>query len=724
MMGEKRNLVSWSAMISCFGNNGMEFKAIETFIEMLGFGFYPNEFCFSAIIRACCNAEWASIGEIINGFALKTGYFGDLSVECALIDMYVHGLGDLDSAEKVFDRMPERNVVAWTLMITRFVQRGFPERAIDLFLEMERSGCEPDCFTFTSVLSACAELELLSFGKQLHSRIIRSGLVAGASVACSLVEMYAKCAGHDSLACSSKVFDQIIDHNVLSWTAIITAYVQNGGHDREALELYMNMIEGPMEPNHFTFASVLKACANLSDSLIGEQVYSHAVKLGLASDNFVANSLISMYSQSGRMEEAKKAFDVLFEKKLVSYNTLLDGYVKNMNSEAAFELFHQIEKNTEMVANVFTLTSLLSVAAYAGVGGKGEQIHARIIKAGLGSNQQICNALISMYSRCGNIEAASRVFDEMGDRNVISWTSIITGFAKHGFAKKALDMFYQMTEAGIKPNEITFIAILSACSHVGMVSEGKRYFEAMYTEYGVVPTMEHYACVVDLLGRSGFLVEALEFINSMPSMANSLIWRTLLGACIVHGNTEIGEHAAKMVVERDPDDPASYTLLSNLYASKGKWKDVQKIRENMKAKNLYKEAGCSWVETESGVHKFFVGDGSHTRAREIYAKLDELICEIKEMGYDPNTDFVLHDLEEEEKEQYLLHHSEKIAVAYGLVSMPRSKPIRVFKNLRICGDCHTAMKYISKARGREIIVRDCNRFHHFRDGSCSCNDYW
>jgi len=483
------------------------------------------------------------------------------------------------------------------------------------------------------------------------------------------------------------------------------------------------MIEGPVQPNDFTLASVLKTCTALSDPLIGGQVHCHAVKLGLASDDFVGNSVISMYSQSGRMEQARKAFDLLSEKNLVSYNTLLDGYARNLDPNAAFELFHQLE-NTKIGADAFTFTSLLGAAASIGSVGRGEQIHGRIVRGGLESDQHICNALISMYSRCGNIEAAYKVFSEKRDKSIISWTSMITGFAKHGFARKALNMFDQMIKAGVKPNEVAFVAVLSACSHVGMVSEGKKHFDSMNKEYGLVPTMEHYACMVDLLGRSGFLAEALDFINSMPIMANSLVWRTLLGASLVHGNTEMGEHAAKMVIKQDPNDPAAYTLLSNLYASECRWENVQKIRTFMKEKNLQKEAGCSWIESNDGVHKFLVGDTSHARAPEIYEKLDEVICKIREMGYTPNTDFVLHDLEEEQKEHYLLQHSEKLAVAYGLISTPRPKAIRIFKNLRICGDCHTAMKYISKATGREIITRDSNRFHHFRDGLCSCRDYW
>ncbi|KAL8160985.1 hypothetical protein V2J09_012474 [Rumex salicifolius] len=722
-MKEKRDLVSWSAMISCFANNGLELRAVRTFSEMLCSGFSPNEFCFAAVIRACSNEDYAGFGDVVFGMAVKTGYFCDLCVGCALIDMLVKGYGDLGSAKKVFDKMPERNVVTWSLMISRLVQLGFPDDAIELFLEMELSGHEPDRFTLTSVISACVELKLLPFGRQLHSRVIRSGLASDAIVACSLVDMYSKSASHAPHLDSRKVFDSIFDHNVMSWTAVITSYVQSGGQNKEAIELFVDMLNGPVMPNHFTFASVLKACANLEDANTGEQIHGHVAKLGFASDNCVGNAVISMYTHSNRIDEARKAFDALFEKNLVSYNTIVDGYAKNMDSNMAFEILGEIE-NTQMSPNAFTLTSLLSGAASTGAASKGEVIHARVVKTGFESNTRVCNALIAMYSKCGEIESSYRVFNEMEDRNVVSWTSMITGFAKHGLANRALETFKKMEDAGIEPNEVTYVAVLSACSHVGMVSEGQKHFQSMRNEHGIRPRMEHYACLVDLFGRVGLLSKALETINSMPFKANCLVWRTLLGACQVHGDTEIGELAAKAVLEQDPYDPAAYTLLSNLYAAKDQWEDVAQIRKDMKEKSLRKEAGCSWTEIENQVHKFYVGDTSHIRAEEIYEELNGLIGRIKEMGYVPDTSCVLHDIEDEQKEIYLLQHSEKVAVAFGLISTHTSKPIKIFKNLRVCGDCHTAMKYVSSETGREIVLRDSNRFHHFRNGVCSCNDYW
>ncbi|XP_019084817.1 PREDICTED: pentatricopeptide repeat-containing protein At3g49170, chloroplastic-like [Camelina sativa] len=724
----KRDVVSWSAMMACFGNNGRELDAINLFVEFLELGLVPNDYCYTAVIRACSNSEFVEVGRVILGFLMKTGHFeSDVCVGCSLIDMFVKGENNLENAYKVFDKMSELNVVTWTLMITRCMQMGFPREAVRFFLDMVLSGFESDKFTLSSVFSACAELENLSLGKQLHSWAIRSGLAD--DVECSLVDMYAKCSVDSSVDDCRKVFDRMQDHSVMSWTALITGYMQNSNLATEAINLFCEMItQGHVEPNHFTFSSAFKACGNLLDPRVGKQVLGHAFKRGLASNSSVANSVISMFVKSDRMEDARRAFESLSEKNLVSYNTFLDGTCRNLDFEQAFELLNEITER-ELGVSAFTFASLLSGVASVGSIRKGEQIHSQVLKLGLACNQPVCNALISMYSKCGSIDTASQVFNLMEDRNVISWTSMITGFAKHGFAERVLETFNQMTEEGVKPNEVTYVAILSACSHVGLVSEGWRHFKSMYQDHNIKPKMEHYACMVDLLCRAGLLTDAFEFINTMPFQADVLVWRTFLGACRVHSNTELGKMAARKILELDPNEPAAYIQLSNIYASAGKWEESTEMRKKMKERNLVKEGGCSWIEVGDKVHKFYVGDTSHPNAHHIYDELDRLITEIKRCGYVPDTDLVLHKLEEDDdnnakKEKLLYHHSEKIAVAYGLISTAKSRPVRVFKNLRVCGDCHNAMKYISSVSGREIVLRDLNRFHHFKGGKCSCNDYW
>lgn len=724
-MGEERDMVSWSAMISCYGHCKMEKEAVLTFFDMVKSGEYPNQFCFSAVVQACSNYEYAWIGVVIFGFLIKSGYLdSDVCVGCALIDLFAKGFRDLESAKIVFDRMPEKNSVSWTLMITRLSQLSDPGSAVDCFLDMICSGFVADRFTYSSILSACAELEWSSFGEQLHGLVMKLGLSLDVCVGCSLVDMYAKCSADGSMVSARKVFDQMPHHNVMSWTAVITGYAQSGRNDLQAIVLYRKLMEeGTVAPNHFTFSSLLKACTSISLLDMGKKLHCQAVKLGLASVNCVGNALINFYARCGSMEEAHRAFEILFEKNLISYNTIVNAYAQDLNSEEAFECLSRADY-TGIGVDAFTFASLLSGAASVGAVGKGEQIHARLLKTGYESNLCVCNALISMYSRSANIDAALQVFRGMEELNVVSWTAIITGYSKHGFAKQALELFKEMLGTGFRPNEVTYIAVLSACSHAGMIDEGWKHFHMMSEKHGITPRMEHYACMVDLLGRSGYLEKALDFIRSMPIAADALVWRTLLGACREYGNSELGKHAAEMILEQEPSDPAAHVLLSNLYASDGNWEEVARIRKGMKESNVIKEAGCSWIENGNRVHKFYVGDTKHPLAKKIYSKLDQLYIKMKEMGYVPDTNFVLHDMEEEHKEQYLLQHSEKLAVAYGLISTSHPKPVRVFKNLRVCGDCHTAIKYISMATGREIIVRDSNRFHHIKDGSCSCNDYW
>jgi len=312
----------------------------------------------------------------------------------------------------------------------------------------------------------------------------------------------------------------------------------------------------------------------------------------------------------------------------------------------------------------------------------------------------------------------------MPKRNVVSWTAMIISYAHHGRGKEALQLFEEMQQAGARPNRITFIGVLSACCYLGLVKEGCYYFDSMSRDHGISAQVEHYTCMVDMLGRAGLLAEAEEFVHQMPFEPDPVIWRTLLGACRVHGNVELGKHAAEIVFRQNPQDASSYKLLSNIYATAGRWDDVANVRKIMKERVARKEPGLSWIEVKNQVHSFVSGDRQHAQTEKIYAQIEELNEKMKEIGYVPDTSFALHDIDKELKEELLCHHSEKLAIAFGLISTPPGILIRIIKNLRMCGDCHTATKFISKIVGREIVVRDANRFHHFKDGFCCCRDYW
>ncbi|GJM94883.1 hypothetical protein PR202_ga11566 [Eleusine coracana subsp. coracana] len=715
-----RDLVSWTAMASCMARNGSELEALRLFGETLQVGLLPNAFTLCTAAQACFVSELFQLaGDAVLAFVFKMGLWGtDVSVGCSLIDMFAKN-GDLVAARIVFDGLVERTVVVWTLLITRYAQGGYTDDAVGLFVDMLQNGFRPDQYTMSSILSACTELGSIRLGQQLHSLALRFGVVSDSCVSCGLVDMYVKSQTEQSMNNARIIFDSMPKRNVMVWTALLSGYVQCRVQENKVMALFSEMLNEGTRPNHITYSSLLKACSNLSDQDSGRQIHSHCIKSNLAHVNIVGNALVSMYAESGCMEEARRAFDQLYEKNMFSFT-----FDFERDGSTSISQDYNIE-SVDVGISTFTFASLISAAASVGLLTRGQQLHAISLKTGFGSDRGIGNSLVSMYSRCGYQEDAFRAFEEVNDRNVISWTSMISGLAKHGYAERALEMFHDMISAGVKPNDVTYIAVLSACGHAGLVKEGKEHFRLMQKDHGLIPRMEHYACVVDLLGRSGLVEEALDFINNMPCKPDALVWKTLLGTCKIHDNMGIGEIAAHNVMELEPQDPAPYVLLSNLYADAGLWDQVARIRSLMREKNLSKEAGLSWMHVENTIHSFRAGDTSHPKAEEIYLKLDTLVKEIKGIGYVPDTTIVLHDMPEELKEQCLLQHSEKIAVAFGLISCTSAtKPIRIFKNLRVCADCHSALKYVTKATGREIILRDSNRFHRMKDGKCSCGEYW
>jgi len=715
-------VVSWTAMISCYAQNGQGDRALKLFCEMQRVGIQPNQFTFGSVLKACTSPEYMDQGKQVYAHVVKTGYLSDVHVASALVDMHAKW-GNIVDARRVFDNMPERNAVSWTGMITRYAQSEDSEEALKLFQEMQLAGVKSDRFSLASVLCACANLEALDEGEQVHAEAIKIGIESDVCVGSALVDMYVKCSQVDCMVDARKVFDRMPQQNVVTWTTLIVGYSQSSGHVQEAINLFVKMKWAGVKPNSFTFASVLKACASMADLEQGKQIHAHIVKTGLETNLCVANSIVTMYARCGTIEDACKAFDEILERNVVSWNAIIAGYAQNGYGEVAYKLFCQTQMEGVKI-DAFTFASVLSACAGITSLDQGMQVHTIILKTGFQSDISVENALITMYARCGSIGDARKVFDKILELNVISWTAIITGHAQHGYAKEALNLFEQMRRLGVKPNHITFIGVLSACSHVGLVDEGHRYFASMSHEHGILPSLEHYACMVDLLGRAGHLDEAEAVINEMPFKPGALVWRTLLGACRIHANIDLGKRAAECLLELEPQEPATYVLLSNMYAEAGQWDAVAKVRKMMKDRQLTKEAGCSWIEIKNRVHMFFVRDRSHPLTEEIYAKLDGLTLQMKELGYVPDTNFVLHDVEEEQKEQFLCHHSEKLAIAFGLIATPPGTCIRIFKNLRVCGDCHTVTKHISKIVEREIVVRDANRFHHFKDGLCSCGDYW
>eukprot|EP01018_Ginkgo_biloba_P031698 Gb_03136 [translate_table: standard] len=714
----ERNLVSWTAMIAGYAQNGHAEQALQFFREMQSADMRPNSHGFGSVLRACSSLENIEQGKQVHACILKTGLESDACVGSALVDMYCKS-GSVVNARKVLDKMAQTEVISWTAMIAGYARNGFAEEALKLFCQMQPAGMKPNHFTFTSVLGVCTSQANLEQGKQVHADIIKNGFAVDARVRVALVDLYAKC---KNLADALKIFRSIPKRDVVIFTVMIGGYAQNG-QGEEALKLFWEMQRLDTKPNHLTFTTVISACTDLASLDYGQQIHALIIKYGFESIVHVGSAIVDMYAKCGSVFDARNMFDRMAEQNIISCSAMVAGYALNGYAEEALKLFLRLQR-AGMKSNGFVFSSVLRACASIADLEQGSQVHLQIIKTGFESDVCVGSALVDMYANCGSVVDAHKVFDRMPERDRISWTAMIAGFAQHGQGREALQFFEQMKGQGINPNLVTFVSVLSACSHAGLVDEGRHYFESMERDHGISPVLQHYACMVDLLGRAGRLDEADDFINKMPCEPSALVWRTLLGACRIHGNMEIGARAAERILELEPQDDATYVLLSNIYAAAGRWNDALEVRKMMKSRGVQKEPGLSWIEVENSMHSFASRDTSHPQAQEIYSKLDELTNLMKEAGYVPQTDFVLHDVEDHQKEYFLSRHSEKLAIAFGLINTPPRTPVQIFKNLRICGDCHTAIKFISKIAKRRIIVRDVNRFHHFWNGVCSCGDYW
>lgn len=687
-----------------------------TLMEEKGIGIDAG--AYVSLLKGCTEMKNLPGGRRVHTHIRKSGIQLDTLIGNSLLNMYAK-CGSLEDARQFFDKMSERDAVSWSIIIAAYVQCGEGQEALGLVSQMQQAGFKPTQSMFASVLKVCAALADVKKGQNVHSYIIKIGLCSDVYTGSALVTMYSKCGYIED---ARKVFDEVTSPNVVLWSAMIAGYAQNeqGGN---AFEIFHQMQLAGLKPNKYTFASVVTACGSLEALEKGKWVHALIVKSSLDSEVPVANALVTMYVKCNSIDDARKLFDRRVERNVISWTSMITGYAQNGKAEEALKIYGEMQR-AGVKPNQFTFTSALSACATLTALKKGIEIHRQIINRELESEVQVGNALIIMYSKCGSIEEARNVFDKMPKRKVSTWTAMITGYAQHAYVEEALQLFKQMQQEGVKPNNITFVSVLVACSRVGLVDKGRELFNSMSRDHGIIPTMKHYACMVDLLGRAGHLTEAEEFINQMPFEPSLVVWRTLLGACKIHGDIELGKRIAERMLELEPENDATYVLLSNIYAAAGKWVAVSHIRKMMKDRMVKKEPGHSSIEVKGRLHTFVARDRSHPKTEEIYAKLDDLRQKIRDAGYVPDTSCVLHDVSEEKKEHFLSYHSEKLAIAFGLISTPPNTTIRIVKNLRVCGDCHTATKFISKIVGREIVVRDTHRFHHFKDGCCSCGDYW
>ena len=714
----KKDVVSWSLMIGGYAQHG-HFKEVFTlFHQMRQNGLEPNQITYLSILNACACPTALERGKEVHAHIYDAGFQSDVRVGNALINMYAK-CGSIRDARRVFDDMGNRDIISWTALIEGYAQHGHCEEAFEVYYQMQQVGLKPNRITYMSILNACVCPTALGHGKEVHLQIIASRFQSHVRVGNALINMYVKCG---SIRDARLVFDGMEKRDIISWTALIKGYTQHG-HCEEAFGVFCNMQQAGLKPNQITYMSILNACACSTALEYGKEVHAHIIESGLRCHVSVGNALINMYAKCGSIIDARLVFDGMGKRDVISWTALIEGYAQHGQCEEAFEVYCQMQQ-VGLKPDQITYMSILNAFTCPTALGCGKQVHTHIIDAGFQSDVLVCNALINMYAKCGSIRDARLVFDEMDKRDVISWTALIGGLALYGCGQEALQIFEQMKKEGAWPNPVTYVGVLSACSHAGLVDEGCRYFKAMSQDHGIVPTVVHYACLVDILGRAGQLSEAENVIKTMPLEANVAVWGALLGACRLHGNVMLAEHAADCSLRIEPENAGVYVLLSQVYAAAGMWDSVAKVRSMMKDRGVKKQPGRSWIEVDKIVHSFVAEDRSHPDAADIYSELQSLTKKMREAGYVPDTRLVMHEVDEQQKEESLCHHSEKLAIVYGLMRIPSGTSIRISKNLRICADCHTATKFITKIVKREIIARDASRFHHFKDGFCSCGDYW
>ncbi|XP_023526446.1 pentatricopeptide repeat-containing protein At1g34160 isoform X1 [Cucurbita pepo subsp. pepo] len=573
---------------------------------------------------------------------------------------------------------------------------------------------------FDLLLQKCSSFSQI---KQLQANLITNGHFHFSSSRTKLLELCAISPFGD-LSHALHVFRHIHSPSTKDWNAVIrgTALSSNPSN---AIFWYRTMTasNGPHRVDALTCSFALKACARALARSEVMQLHSQVLRFGFDADVLLQTTLLDAYAKVEDLDQAQKVFDEMPEPDIASWNSLIAGFAQGGRPSDAIDLFKRMKEDGNLRPNEVTVQGALSACSQLGTLKEGENVHKYIAEENLDTVVQVCNVVIDMYAKCGSVDKAYWVFENMRcEKSLITWNTMIMAFAMHGDGHKALDLFEKLGRSGIYPDAISYLAVLCACNHAGLIEEGLKLFNSM-VQRGVAPNIKHYGVVVDLLGRAGRLKEAYDIVSSMP-FPNMVLWQTLLGACRTYGDVKMAEMASRKLVEMGFISCGDFVLLSNVYAARRRWDDVGRVRDAMRRRDVKKTPGFSYIEVKGNMHKFLYGDRSHSSCREIYAKLDEIMFRIKAIGYTAETGNVLHDIEEEDKENVLCYHSEKLAVAFGLSCTEEGTPIQVIKNLRICGDCHVVIKLISKSYNREIFVRDRTRFHRFKDGLCSCKDYW
>ncbi|XP_072971101.1 pentatricopeptide repeat-containing protein At1g19720 [Typha angustifolia] len=744
----ERNLFTWSALIGGCAREQRWEEIVDLFFHMMHEGVVPDRFLLTKILQSCAKTSDVETGKLLHSFAVRRGFLGpseENHVSNSILAMYAKS-GELSSAKRFFLKMGIKDVVSWNLIIWAHCQYNERNEALRLFDLMRVGGVEPGVVTWNILITSYSKLGDLTVAMELMNQMENSGIAP----------------------------------DVFTWTSMISGFAQNK-RESEALKLFQKMRLSGLEPNGVTIAMAISACASLKYLIGGMELHSYAVKMGNAESVLVGNSLIDMYAKCGILENAQGVFEKIGEKdvfswnsmiggytqigycgkayelfskmeslgvrrNVVTWNVMISGYIKNGDEDQAMELFRRMEadgvkRNTaswntliagsqqngrvnkalrlfrqmqlvSMRPNSVTILSIIPACGNLIAAWKVREIHACILRNGLQNDVSIANALIDTYAKSGNIISAQAVFDALQSRDLISWNSIIAACVLHGYSSLAQELFHQMKQECIQPDHATFASMINAYSLDGMVAEGRDLFSIMITEYQLIPALEHYTRMVDLYGRSGRLREAFDLIENMPITPDSTVWDAFFTAARIYGNSRLAHLAAENLFKLEPKDP----IIRRLHVNVG---DMSQVRKPKKERKLDDSHGCCWIEVRNKVYSFLTG---------VNVDVETAVSELQVVTADPKLMLpVACDswLEfEEDKEEVAGIHSEKLAIAFGIINSPSFRSMHLIKSVRICSHCHTFAKSVSKLHRREILIKDPKCLHRFKDGKCSCRDFW
>ncbi|KAJ0260574.1 DYW domain-containing protein [Hirschfeldia incana] len=674
------------------------------------------------LLKLCANSSYLKTGESIHAHLIVR----DLSsrwLTNSLINLYTK-CGKTLLARKLFDAMPERNVVSWSTLMKGYQDSGSDSEVLKLFKSMVLSReTQPNEFVATVVIKSCSSSGRIREGKQCHGCFLKRGLTAHEYVRNTLLYMYSSCSG--TREAIRLLMDDLPRCDLLAFNSALSGYLEHGGYLEEGLEVLRKMVKEDLVWEDATYMSSLKLCSSLRDLNTARQIHSRMVRCGFHCDVNVTGALINMYGKCGKPLYAQRVYDGSTHAQNIVLNTsILDAYFQSKSYEEVLNLFAKMENRDVLPPNEFTFAVLLNSTGELSLLKHGDLLHGLVVKSGFSNHVMVGIALVNMYAKSGSIQDAWRAFSGMKFRDIVAWNAMICGFSHQGLGKEALEVFEEMMAAGEVPNGITFIGVLHACSHMGFVEQGRYYFNHLMKRFNVKPDLQHYTCVVALLSKAGLFEEVESFMREAPVQWDVVAWSSLLNACYVRRNYSLGKKVAEYAIEMYPNNSGIYILLSNIHAKSKEWDGVARVRSLMKERRVKKEPGVSWISIRNQTHMFLSEDNQHSEIVLIYAKVKEVLLKIRALGYSPDVAGGYHDVDEEQSENNLSYHSEKLAVAYGLMKTPEKSPLYVAKNVRICDDCHSTIKLISRLSNRLIVVRDSNRFHHFKDGQCSCCDYW